>query len=278
MTVSHSNPTLSFKSYSAQTEAHAHPFFQIVLPCCGVLELEIAGRGGRIDAGRAAVIGAGEVHAFSAHPTTNRFLVLDVEASTVASRSSRDLLEKLAERQYVTQLPGVHHLVAYAEGTAGLGWYAEANTRHGGLWLDLLLEALSQESGHARARSSTALTRATAFLNRSYQRRVRMTDLTRAAGLGASRLYELFQLHLGTTPRNYLADVRLRQALDLLAHSNLSITEIALRTGHADQSTLTRQLRRKHGTTPAAYRRALLQPAAQGGESAQNIGDCVKKK
>jgi AraC-like DNA-binding protein len=275
--MAHSSPTISFKTYSALTEAHAHPFFQLVLPCRGMLELEIAGRGGRIDAGRAAIIGAGEVHAFSARPQTNRFLVLDVEASTVASRSSRDLLEKLAERRYVTQLPGVHHLIAYAEGTAGLGWCAEANTRHGELWLDLLLEALSQESGRARTRSSTTLTRATAFLNRSYQRRVRMAELARAAGLGASRLYELFQVHLGTTPRNYLADIRLRQALDLLAHSNLSIAEIALRTGHADQSTLTRQLRRKHGITPAAYRRALLH-TARGGESAQNIGDCAKRK
>ena len=272
-----SSPTLSFKSYSALTEAHSHPFFQIVLPCRGVLDLEIAGRGGWIDTGRAAVIGAGEVHAFSARPETNRFLVLDVEASTVASRSSRDLLEKLAERRYVTQLPGVHHLVAYAEGTAELGWCAEANTRHGGLWLDLLLEALSQESGRACTRSSATLTRATAFLDRSYHRRVRMADLTRVAGLGASRLYELFQLHLGTTPRNYLADIRLRQALDLLANSNLSIAEIAVRTGHADQSTLTRQLRRRHDITPAAYRRALLH-GTQGGESAQNIGDCAKRK
>jgi AraC-like DNA-binding protein len=273
----HSSPTITFKSYSALTEAHAHPFFQIVLPCCGVLELEIEGRGGRIDAGRAAVIGAGEVHAFSAHPTTNRFLVLDVVASTVASRSSKDLLDKLAERRYVTQLPAVHHLVAYAEGTAASGWCTQDNTRHCELWLDLLLEASSQESGRTRVGSSTTLTRATAFLNRSYQQRVRMADLARVAGLGASRLYELFQLHLGTTPRNYLADVRLRQALELLAHSNLSIAEIAVRTGHADQSTLTRQLRRKHGITPAAYRRALLH-TTQGGESAQNIGDCAKRK
>lgn len=273
----HSGPTISFKTYSALTETHSHPFFQIVLPCYGMLELEIAGWGGRIDAGRAAIIGAGEAHAFSARPETNRFLVLDVEASTVASRSSRDLLDKLAERRYVTQLPGVHHLVAYAEQTAALGWPTQDSTRHSSLWLDLLLEALKQESGRVRTRSNTTLTRATAFLNRSYERQVRMADLARAAGLGASRLYELFQLHLGTTPRNYLTDVRLRQALELLAHSNLSIAEIALRTGHADQSTLTRQLRRKHGITPAAYRRALLH-STQGGESAQNIGDSAKRK
>jgi quercetin dioxygenase-like cupin family protein len=45
---------------------HAHGFDQIVLPRRGVLEMEIDGKGGRVDPGRAAVVPPGVSHAFAA--------------------------------------------------------------------------------------------------------------------------------------------------------------------------------------------------------------------
>jgi AraC-like DNA-binding protein len=269
---------IGFRSYTSLVQAHTHPFFQLVLPSRGALELDIAGRGGRVHGGCAAVIGAGERHAFSAAAGTNRFLVLDVSAPAWTPTSTRNLLDKLSERRYVTLTPAAHHLIGYAEQTSAR---SRSATRHEirltSFWLELLLEALSQQSWLTHDRPARSLARAKAFIDRCYDQPIKMADIARSAGLGASRLYELFQEHLRTTPRSYLAEVRLRHVLTLLANPRLSIAEIAVRTGHADQSTLTRHLRRAYGITPAAYRREIVSRAIAGGETAKSTGDEVKR-
>lgn len=269
---------VGFRSYTSLVKAHTHSFFQIVLPSRGVLELEIAGRGGRVDQDCAAVIGAGDRHAFSATAGTNRFLVLDVTEPERMSAGTANLLDSLSERRHVTLIPAAHYLIGYAEQTfACVQSDTPNNGRLASLWLELLLEALSPESRLKRDRPTRALARATAFIDRFYDQPIQMVDLTRIAGLGASRLYELFLERLETTPRGYLEDVRLRHALALLANTQLSIAEIAVRTGHADQSTLTRHLRRTRGITPAAYRRTWISRLAASGDVAHSAGETVKK-
>lgn len=268
-----------FRSYTSLVQAHTHPFFQVILPSRGVLDLEIAGRGGRIEGDCAAVIGTGDRHAFSAMTGANRFLVLDVTepARLPANPATRDLLEKLAERRYVALAPAAHSLIGYAEQTfACSGATAPDKSHLTSLWLPLLLEALSPEP-RAAGRAVQALARAKAFIDRFYDQPIRTADLARIAGLGASRLHELFQEQLDTTPHRYLMDVRLRRALALLATTQLSIAEIAARTGHADQSALTRHLRRTRGVTPAAYRQAQGPAAQASGETAYSCGECVKR-
>jgi len=250
----------------------------MVLPCRGVLELDIAGRGGRIERDCAAAIGIGERHAFSASGATNRFLVLDIPATGQISAVTSGQLEDLSQRRYVTLAPAAHYLIGYAEQICGLTRsVTEGDSRLTSLWLELLLETLRPRNGLVLDRPARSLVRAKTFMDRSFDQPIKMEHIARAAGLGASRVYELFQQHLGTTPRCYLAEVRLRHALTLLANTRLSIAEIAFRTGHADQSTLTRHLHRACGITPAAYRRALLSRATLTGEDAKSGGEQLKK-
>jgi len=83
------------------------------------------------------------------------------------------------------------------------------------------------------------------------------------AGVSVSRLHDLFRAELDTTPHAWLAEVRLRRVREGLAGSDLSIAELAYRSGYADQSTLTRAMRRATGMTPAAYRRRSREARAQ---------------
>jgi AraC-like DNA-binding protein len=52
-----------------------------------------------------------------------------------------------------------------------------------------------------------------------------------------------------------VAEVRLDEAMARLRGGGDSISAIAVETGHADQSVLTRSMKRRRGVTPAAYRR-----------------------
>jgi AraC-like DNA-binding protein len=74
-------------------------------------------------------------------------------------------------------------------------------------------------------------------------------------GISTSRLHAIFQESLGKSPRVWLTELRLERVCRLLTSTDVPIAELAYRFGYADQSALTRAMRKATGLTPAAYRR-----------------------
>ena len=66
-----------------------------------------------------------------------------------------------------------------------------------------------------------------------------------------------FKETLGRAPHQYLLALRLARARRLIETSNASLSDIAQRSGFADQAHLTRLFKRAFGTTPGALARAL---------------------
>lgn len=85
-------------------------------------------------------------------------------------------------------------------------------------------------------------------------------DLAAGAGLSTYHVSRVFRRTTGLTISAYRARLRARRALDLLMAGERDLAALAIATGYADQSHLTRELRRETGTTPARLR-ALLGPA-----------------
>ncbi|MDQ1077619.1 helix-turn-helix transcriptional regulator [Pseudoroseomonas cervicalis] len=118
-------------------------------------------------------------------------------------------------------------------------------------WMPLLLDALSGGGAAPGARLAGLL----AALEAEPFAPWTAAGMAARAGLSVSRLHALFRAELDSTPRAWLAGLRLGRVREWLAGSRLSIAEIAHRGGYADQSALTRAMRRATGLTPAAYRR-----------------------
>jgi AraC-like DNA-binding protein len=59
----------------------------------------------------------------------------------------------------------------------------------------------------------------------------------------------------GLTTGQWLLKSRISRAGALLADSSLSIADVALEAGYADQSAFTRQFRRSTGLSPSEYRK-----------------------
>lgn len=97
-------------------------------------------------------------------------------------------------------------------------------------------------------------------------------DMLRAASLGsrfnlaASYIGKFFKAHTGESLSRYVAQCRVRAVEELLAHTDLRVGEITLKTGFTDDSHLTHTFKRATGLTPMEYRRRLYaSPAAGGG-------------
>jgi PAS domain S-box-containing protein len=78
--------------------------------------------------------------------------------------------------------------------------------------------------------------------------------LAKRVGLSVSQFNRQFRRRFHTTPRAYLRNIRLDVACHLLTSAELSMSEIALRTGFYDQSHFTNQFVKFRGMPPTKYR------------------------
>lgn len=90
--------------------------------------------------------------------------------------------------------------------------------------------------------------------------------LARRVSLSVSQFNRQFRRRFHTTPRAYLNSVRLNAACHLLVTTELSMSEVALRTGFYDHSHFTNHFVRAHGMPPSKYRAAHSGPAETGEE------------
>lgn len=245
--------SFAHRSYSNRLQLHEHAFHQIVLPRNGAMELEVDGRGGRVDWSQGVFVPAGARHVFATE-TGNEFAVLDVGRARFAELFGADSGGALGEKFFFPIGPEIRHLLDYAacNETALRGAARLADS-----WTILLLQSLASPPKAAATRGQLVLARALAYIEGNFSRPVSVGEIARAAGISERRLYILFRQELKCTPFAYVAGVRMNRAVDLLRETTLSIPEIAFRTGYADQSSLTHALKKAKGTTPASHRRRM---------------------
>ena len=88
-----------------------------------------------------------------------------------------------------------------------------------------------------------------------YEEKIDFRHLARLVPLSISQFDRRFKRLFQLTPQQFLLRVRLNAACQMLASTDRSILQIALRTGFYDQSYFTKHFRRQMGMTPTAYRR-----------------------
>jgi AraC family transcriptional regulator len=76
---------------------------------------------------------------------------------------------------------------------------------------------------------------------------------------GYSRVHfvRMFRAATGYSPHNYLLNLRLERAQELLKKPSISLIDIALDCGFSSHSHMSRLFRKSVGVTPSAYRRSL---------------------
>jgi transcriptional regulator of acetoin/glycerol metabolism len=83
---------------------------------------------------------------------------------------------------------------------------------------------------------------------------VDLATLAAVAGLSLYHFARAFKQSAGVTPHQYLVQRRVEQAQEMLARTELSLSEIALATGFSDQSHFARHFRQMLGMTPSQFR------------------------
>lgn len=85
----------------------------------------------------------------------------------------------------------------------------------------------------------------------------RMKELAALAQVHPAYLASAFRRRYGCTPAGYARNLRMKQALDGLLRTRMSLAELASEHGYSDQSHFTRSVSGLLGLAPAALRRRL---------------------
>ena len=88
-----------------------------------------------------------------------------------------------------------------------------------------------------------------------YADHLTLQELAAACALSETHFRRLFHQAYNAAPIDYLLDLRLKRADDLLMSGHCTVAEAALQTGFRDESYFCRCFRRRMGTSPG--RRAL---------------------
>jgi AraC-like DNA-binding protein len=82
-----------------------------------------------------------------------------------------------------------------------------------------------------------------------------LEELVREIGVSRRHFFRAFKQSTGKTPHSYVAEHRLKRAVDLLRNTDLSATDIALGCGFASSSHFTVAFKQALGTGPSEFRR-----------------------
>jgi AraC family transcriptional regulator len=101
------------------------------------------------------------------------------------------------------------------------------------------------------------LNRALEFIEANLDRDLHLDELAKACGFSSFHFAKLFKQSTGASPHQYVLQRRLERAKVLLRTPGLSLSQISLEAGFADQSHLTNIFRRFLGVSPAKFRASL---------------------
>jgi AraC-like DNA-binding protein len=99
-----------------------------------------------------------------------------------------------------------------------------------------------------------ALQRIREYIEGHLAENIELETLADIAGLSKWHFARAFKQTVGTPPHFYLIQRRLERAQELLSETNLSLGQIALRSGFSDQSHFSRRFRMFLGVSPRSFR------------------------
>jgi AraC-like DNA-binding protein len=101
-----------------------------------------------------------------------------------------------------------------------------------------------------------ALRRVRDYVESHLDQTIEVESLAAAAGLSTYHFARAFKQSEATTPHGFVLERRIAKAQELLRRRDLTLSEIAIATGFADQSHFTRRFREVVGMAPGQFRKS----------------------
>jgi AraC family transcriptional regulator len=156
---------------------------------------------------------------------------------------------------------GLHRLILEMGREMRTGW--ELGSLYGDLLSNAFVIALIKKYGKPFSRagvfegglSRPKLRQVLSYMEEGFSRDIRLRELAGIAGLSDFHFARSFRQSTGSTPHQYLLQVRVNRAKSLLLQPQWTILQIALALGFSDASRFAKVFRAHTGMSPAEWRR-----------------------
>lgn len=102
------------------------------------------------------------------------------------------------------------------------------------------------------------------LIRERFRERLTVGELAAVAGLSTSQLQRRFRSVYGQSPMQFVTELRMQEACELLKKDSLEVGEIGLTCGYSSSSFFATQFRKWSGETPSGYRGRMS--AERGGD------------
>lgn len=123
------------------------------------------------------------------------------------------------------------------------------------LFLDYLLRSAADEQlEHGSKLREFYIHEALTYIEHNFQNEITIEDIAGVCGLNRTYFGKIFKEALGKTPQEFLLNYRMLKAAELLKLTGLSIGDVGLAVGYANQMHFSRAFKNNYGISPREWR------------------------
>ncbi|TAH66820.1 MAG: helix-turn-helix domain-containing protein [Anaerolineaceae bacterium] len=121
-------------------------------------------------------------------------------------------------------------------------------------FIDKVTQACRNITTKREEQTSGLICKAKAYIEENYNRDISLDDVSRIVDISPYYFSKLFKEETGENFIEYLTNMRIEKAKELLEHSDLNIKNICVDTGYSDPNYFSRIFKKQVGVTPTEYR------------------------
>lgn len=126
------------------------------------------------------------------------------------------------------------------------------------IWVHLCENVISvPKATPASNHNLSVLKKMISFLNDNFSEKLKLEEIANAGDVGKTSCCTIFKRYINKTPTEYLTELRLRKAIELLKNTDMTILEISYAVGFSSASYFAEMFRKFYGCSPKAYRKQL---------------------
>ncbi len=238
---------------------HRHWYYELYYMSVGNAKFFIDNEIISINQGEIMIVRDGLIHKTVYEPGVYTERLLICFSEEFVGEEMKEIIKELGERKLITYSP--HVKIKLEEMFASLSLENESNEEHRLKFAhhtlcNILITLFRQKHVH-RQKELTAneliIQNAAKYITENYASEISLSMLAAMFAMSPSHFSRTFKQHTGFGVIEYLTDVRISRAEELLKTTKKSITSIASECGFGDSNYFTAKFKKKNGISPLKY-------------------------
>jgi AraC family transcriptional regulator len=244
---------------------HVHDSYEFTIPSSAMPYASLENRCLSIEKGKILPINSGQAHGSYKPMPNKRLISLNVDHDTLneiaySIYGKSNVSFKQGDYVYSKELNELIHLFIQECKNPQPGRKLVLKSISTQIMVHLLRNIKSNMPLLVSSEYTTAkknIDKAIEYLRDQYSEEISLEEAAKVANLTPYHFIKTFKAYTGKTPYEYLMQVKIHKAKELLGSHNMTITEICYMCGFNNLSNFTSFFKKKVGVSPSQYRKIL---------------------